>query len=263
MRSGETGEARKSQSLEEAETEAKQILLPELEGHLKLARDFVNLIGETASLLGMRPLEQRFDSFGVTSLLIVRLANDLRCLGLLAERGYALQALTIASSIYEIGITIAYIGGDNGIAGKWLDHNKHDRMPFNLKAATKEVFRKCAVPDPDRQAESDYYVYQQFCMAKHGNPMLQTAHGLIPRGEDLVLQNGPDLSEMAINNLWYAMDHAVRFVYVALAIFASNHVPPEQQHGISERANQLAKERERLRGLARQRWGTEDPFKAQ
>jgi hypothetical protein len=74
------------------------------------------------------------------------------------------------------------------------------------------------------------------------------------------LQNGPDTSETAINNLWYAMDHAARFVYVALAIFASSHVPPEHQRGVAERANQLGKERDRLKKLAMQRWGTEDPF---
>jgi len=246
--------------IEEAETTAAKALLPELKDHLELTRNFMNLIGETVTSLGMRRIEECSQSFQVTSLLLIRLANDLRCMALLAERGYPLQALTISSSIYEVGITIARIGADDGLAQKWIDHDRPDQAFLNLKTATKEVFRQCGIPDPEKQAELDYRVYQQFCMAKHGNPLLQTAHGLIQQGRDVSLQNGPDTSEIAVNNSWYAMDHATRFVYVALAIFASNHLPTEHQSRIAERAKQLAERRNELKKRAVQRWGNEDPF---
>ncbi len=248
-----------AESIEDAEKRAASALLPELKDHLELTREFMNLIGESGVSLGMRPIDECTPSFKVTSQLLIRLANDLRCVGLLAERGYHLQAWIIASSIYEVGITIAFIGGDNELAQKWIGHDKPDQAFLkNLRTATKEALKKCGVDDPEKQAEADYRVYQWLCMGKHANPLLQKEYGLIQHGQDVSLQNGP--SETAVDSLWYAMDHATRYTYVALAAFAKSHLPIEQHNRIAERANALAAKREQLRSTAMQRWGDQDPF---
>jgi hypothetical protein len=249
------------ESIEDAEKKAANELLLKLKDHLELTREFMNLIGESVISLGMRPIDECTQSVEVTSRLLIRLANDLRCLGLLAERGYPLQAWTIASSIYEVGITIASIGGDDELAQKWNDHEKPDQAFLrNLKAATKEALKRCGVDEPEKQAEADYRVYQWLCMGKHANPLLQKGHGLIQQGEDVSLQNGPDTSETAVGSLWYAMDHATRYAYVAVAAFARSHLAIEQHNRIAQRANALASKREQLRITARQRWGDKDPF---
>ena len=249
------------ETIEDAEKRATDALLPELKDHLELTREFMNLIGESGVSLGMQSRDECTQSFKVTSQLLIRLANDLRCMGLLAERGYPLQVWTIASSIYEIGITIASIGGDDELAQKWIDHDKPDQAFLRkLKTATKEALKKCGVDNPAKQAEADYRVYQWLCMGKHGNPLLQKEHGLIQQGRDISLQNGPDTSKTAVGSLWYAMDHAARYTYVALAAFAKGHLPIEQHNRIAERANALAAKREQLRTMARQRWSDQDPF---
>ena len=247
------------ESIEEAEKKAASVLRSELKDHLELTRGFMNLIGESVVSLGMRPIDECTQSFKVTSQLLIRLANDLRCIGLLAECGYHLQAWTIASSIYEVGITIAFIGGDDELAQKWIDHDKPDQAFLkNLRTANEEALKKCGLDEPERQAEADYRVYQWLCMGKHANPLLQKEYGVIQQGQDLRLQNGPD--ETAVDSLWYAMDHSARYTYVALAAFSRSHLPLEQHNHVAERANALASKREQLRITAKQRWGDKDPF---
>ncbi|MDP3722770.1 MAG: hypothetical protein Q8R91_04650 [Candidatus Omnitrophota bacterium] len=243
------------ESLEDAEKKAAHLLLPELKDHLELIRGFMNLIGESGGVL---PINECAQSVKVTSQLLIRLANDLRCVHLLAERGYHLQAWTIASSVYEVGITVAYIGKDEERAQKWIDHDKPDQPFLNLRTATIEAFKALGISDPENQAESDYRVYQWLCMGKHANPLLQKEYGLIRWGQGARLQNGPE--ETAVDSLWYAMDHAARYAYVALAAFAMSHLPIEQHNRIAERANALAAKREQLRITARQRWSGQDPF---
>ena len=97
-------------------------------------------------------------------------------------------------------------------------------------------------------------------MGKHANPLLQKEFGLIQQGQDVKLQNGPDTSEMAVSSLWYAMDHAARYAYIALAKFAKSHLTIEQHNSIAKRANALSVKREQLRIVARQRWFDQDPF---
>ncbi len=250
------------ESLQEAEEKTKYLLSQgELRSHLALVHRAMNLVGTAIAVSSDRTTGILCESFKVTTLLLVRLTNDLRCLTLIAERGYPLQALTIASSIYEVGITVGYIGDDENFAKKWIEHDDPERPFVNLKHATKDVLKKCGIPDAEVQAETDYRVYRQFCMGKHANPLLQSGHGIIPEGQDFRLRNGPDSSDLAINNLWYALDHALRYVYVALAIFTACHILDEQQSKILEEANLIAKEREELRKVARERWGTQDHFR--
>lgn len=248
------------QSIEDAEKEAANILLPKLKDHLELTREFMNLIGESGVSL---PIDKCTQSFKVTSVLLIRLANDLRCLGLLAERGYPFQVWTIASSIYEVGITMALLSGDDALAQKWIDYDKPDQPFFNVREATKEALSKCRVEDYEKQAEADYRVYQWLCMGKHANPLLQKEHGVIEQGKNVSLQNGPDTSETAIGMLWWGMDYASRYTYVALAAFARSHLRPigvDLHNRIAERANTLAAKREQLRITAKQRFGGQDPF---
>ena len=250
-----------AESLEESERQAVEVLRPELEKHLSLVRDYINLIGNAAVSIPPQPLTNIPKALVVSSLLLARLSNDLRCLLLVAERGYPLQALTLAASIYEIGITIASIGGDNVQAQKWFEHDKPER-PFlkNLHKATREVFKNCGIPEFEVQAQGDYRVYQQFCMGKHGNPLLQSGHGIVPAGKDVNVRSGPDTSELAVNNLWYAMAYSARYSYISVYAFTTYHVPTAQQDYIQKLADVLGARREQLQAIARKRWGTTDPF---
>jgi len=123
------------------------------------------------------------------------------------------------------------------------------------------VFKRLSIADSEKQAIADYRTYQQLCMAKHGNLLLQQSYGVIRKGEIFVLQNGPDTSDLGIRNLWFAMVYATRFVYVALAAFSTGYLSDQNEERIRNLANRLADKREQLGNRARDRWGTEDPFK--
>jgi len=48
-------------------------------------------------------------------------------------------------------------------------------------------------------------------------------------GKNIVLLNGPDLSEAAIRVAWFALEHGAGLAFIALASFISNHVPDERK----------------------------------
>ncbi len=110
-------------SAEAIEREAQDALREALKEHRELAEKVARLIGRTFELFERRrwpeiPLPEQ-----VGLCLLVRLLNDLRCTVLLADRGYGLQAVTIAGSIYEAAFAIGYIGAAQDLANAWVDHD--------------------------------------------------------------------------------------------------------------------------------------------
>ncbi len=249
-----------SETLQEAEVKAVEIMRRELGPHLALTQDAHNLIGMALISNPQGPVLDLPLSLKVSTNLLIRIANDLRGTVILAERGYPLQALTLAASVYEAAMQVAYIGSDEKIAREWVDHDKPDAFFKKIEQLTTEVFRKLGIPDADAQAKRDYRVYQQFCMAKHLNPLLQKHYSFQKIGEWVVALNGPDWSDLSIKGAWFALDYSERFVYIALAAFINSHVPSQRQVGLAEQINSFAAKRQELNQAAQKRWGTEDPF---
>ena len=248
------------ETLQEAEAKAIEIMGHELASHLSLVQEGHNLIGFSIIAVPEGPILDLPLSLKVSTNLLVRISNDLRGAAILAERGYPLQALTLAASIYEATMQVAYLGNDEKIAQEWVDHDKPDIFFRKIEQLTKEVFKKLRIPDPDGQAKRDYRVYQQFCMAKHLNPLLQQHYGFQRRGQLVVAQNGPDWSDLSIKGAWFALDYSERFVYIALATFVSSHVPSEKQADLAEQINLFAAKRKELNQAAQKKWGPGDAF---
>jgi hypothetical protein len=95
-------EERAAESLETAERQAIGVLAAELSGHLSLTEKAFNLIGKLVSSLPQLTIAEISQSRKVATALLVRLSNDLRSAALVACRGYALQALSLVASMYEI-----------------------------------------------------------------------------------------------------------------------------------------------------------------
>ena len=79
-------------SLGAAEREAFKKLETEVEEPMKLGMMAYNAIIGSLALLGDIPLRELWPSRRVTTSLLLRLANDLRCCALLAARGYPARA---------------------------------------------------------------------------------------------------------------------------------------------------------------------------
>src|ERR1700739_3527073 len=100
-------------SLGEAERLAVDRLNPDLHEHGLISESLYNLIGRILERALNASLREFSQSRKVCTVLLTRLLNDHRCAALVALRGYAEQACTLAASVYEAAVTIAAVGSDD------------------------------------------------------------------------------------------------------------------------------------------------------
>lgn len=250
----------KGESLGQAELQAMDTLDPQLRDHALLTEQAFNLIGEVLGRIPETPLRDVSQSRKVLTALLVRLSNDLRSAALLALRGYPIQAAALVASMYEVAYSIAYIRSDDALAQEWIDHDDPTRPFRQVKHMTEKVLKKLGVTDVDRQTDTQYRVYRQLCMAKHTNPLFQMQHAYQLRDGHVVAMNGPDTSESAIRAAWFALEHAARLSFLAVAAYVDSHIPPDRRGDLKSKIETIGVGSQELASKAAQRFGTEDPF---
>jgi len=158
--------------------------------------------------------------------LMIRLANELRCIILLAIRGYPLQAASLVASLWEVAHTIAYVGGDDVRAKDWVAHNDPKRPFQSAFSLTADVVKSLdGVSDPQGMIARAYKVYQGFCQAKHSNPLLQQHFGHYMTDEFVVAMNGPDESEAALSLARSTLKRASQLTLIGVASYFDNQAP--------------------------------------
>lgn len=250
----------RKETVQQAEQKAATQLKAELSKHVETIEAAFNLIGKTVSTLPERPLHQIATSQMVASNLLIRIANDLRCVANLTSLGYPLQALTVCTATYESAFTVAYIASDEALAKAWCNHQDPKSSFCDVWTLTVGGLQKLGVTDAKNQAGGDYKAYRQLCWAKHINPLLQIQYGLQQVGKDVLAQNGPDLTEVAVRSAWWVLDRAIRLAYISLASFVNSHIPEESRGTLPDEINSLGSARQQLAKTAIKRWGNEDPF---
>ena len=248
------------ESLGHAELQAMDTLDSQLRDHALLTEKAFNLIGEVIGRMLETPLREVSQSRKVLTALLVRLSNDLRSAALLALRGYPIQAATLVGSMYEVAYTIAYIGADDSLAQEWIDHDDPTRLFRQVKHLTEKVLAKLGVRDVEEQTGVQYRVYRQLCLAKHANPLFQTQHAYQSRDGYIIAMNGPDASESAIRTAWFALEHAARLSFLAIAAYVENHIPVDQRGSLRSKIEAIGAGSQELAKKAAQRFGTEDPL---
>jgi len=249
--------------LHEVEQEAARVLEPQLRDHLVLTTTAFNLVGPLLSRAASGPLESLPRSLQVAIKLLLRLANDLRCVQILSIRGYPLQAAILVASLYEVAFTIAFVGRDDDLAQAWLDHDDPTTPFRDAWTLTRAVIVELGIPEPDAQTRKFYRVYRQLCLAKHANPLLESRLGAELRGDVVMHSNGPDTSENAIRVAWFTLQNATGLALIALENFLRshlNHCSAEDLSALVDALEAIGIERERLAAAAVARWGNEDPF---
>jgi hypothetical protein len=247
-------------SLEALEREAIKALDAELREHGLLNERMFNLMAEAASLAPDLPLSQVSQSRKVCTVLLLRMRDDLRCAGLLALRGYQLQACSLVASIYEAAFTIAAIDSDDRLAGEWIEHDDPNHSFKSVLALTEMGLLKLGIPNAKEHAARRYLVYRQLCLPKHLNPVYQRQRGLKLLDRTVTVKTGPDTSEQGIREAWFALEHAAGLAFVATASFVENHVPPERRGGVTDKLKSIEADVSALGSKARRRWGTQNPF---
>lgn len=247
-------------TLEELEAASSAILSETLLEPRRLLSSIADLLGQSSRALRKEDLIDSRLATRVNTLLIIRLTNDARCVSVLARMGYGLQAASVASSIYELSYTSAYIGADNELAKVWQQHEEVISAPFgSMLKLTEGALVKLGIPSAKTEAPSFYRSYTQLCMAKHGNPLLQGHHGLDVENELLIPKNGPDTSDKSIRVCWFALEKSASALLIASRSFITNHVPSEKRVQLIQQLSTLVEECIRIRDIAVARWGNEDP----
>lgn len=248
------------ESLADAEQKALEILDPELSRHGKLNMHAFNLIGDALGSLPEQNIQHAPLPQKIATSLLVQISNDLRSSSLLALRGYAVQAVTIVSSMFESSYCIAAIGDNQILAQKWVNHDDPTKSFMDTKSLVTQGLRNLEHPNVEKQSKIEYRVYRQLCMAKHANPLFQMEHGYIIHDGIVVAMNGPNTSENTIRAAWFAMDHATALTFIALISFFKFHLKPHGNDQLFGQILALGDARKQLEAEAKKRWGTEDPF---
>lgn len=253
-------------NVEVAEQIALGLSLEKYGAHLKLTQRVYNFIGRWSSSGKIRPFAEITLAERVSVALLYRLTNDLRCVQELAVKGYSLQAVSLASSMFEGAYTLAYIGNDNDLAKEWVEHSDPTRTFRPVKKLVKGVLEKEGVPNLQAATDAKYKDYRQLCLAKHINPLLQKQHGIGKVNEDdktiIFFSMGPDAeSDAGIRTAWFALEQAAILSLMAFSSYL-REVPSDEvlTDSAKEQMREMALRHKDLRKRAMEKWGSEDPF---
>lgn len=254
--------------LVEREEAARDQLDSDIEVGLDILREIILLIDRinrcssatVTADLGMRM---------VVTKLMYRLCDEVRCLMLIAERGYGMQAATLAASIYEIAFSSALINLDPRYAATWATHEEPTQPWMKTRKLTDLVWSLANVSDAEERRQIDYKRYRMLCMCKHANPLFQRHSGTkvdeVDRYGGSKLANitftaGPDQSEGGTSVTLYALDCAVRYSLLAVQQ-AGRRAQPDQKAALAAEYNAIAERYHRHCKAWEDRWGDpEDPF---
>lgn len=245
-------------TLEQTEAQAARALQSELAEHLdfnsKAWALVVRVLGAQQGQVTTRMPESR----KVCLVLLSRLANDLRCVSLLCERGYAEQAAIIAASIFEIAHTICYIRCDEERAKAWIAHTQPRRAFKPIPELIKATAKLLGVQNVDAVVRVEQRVYAQLCWPKHASPIILGFRPKEERPKHGAFYLGPDTADFAVRTAWFVLQHSGRHALLAVDVFQDTHA------AVLDVARVIAGQRvvyDQLVAQAQERWGTDDPFK--
>jgi hypothetical protein len=248
------------EALDAAEEAAFKLLGAKLTAHLALAGDTFNFLNAVLGAAPEIPVRQVSPSRMVTTALLLRLTNDLRCVGYLAPRGYELQAVSLVAPMYEAAYTMVVIGANDEMAQRWIEHDDPTQTFYgNIKTLTLDGLKKLEHRTPEEQVKKEYLIYRQLCMGKHVNPLLQQQHGFVRAERTLTAVVGPMTDEQSERAGWFALEHASRLAHMGAHTFLLHHVPGERATDLWKALLDLGRRRDQLGDQATARGWDRDP----
>jgi hypothetical protein len=158
----------------------------------------------------------------VVAQLLSRVANDLRIIGLTAERGYAARAMTIASAAYELAQTAAFVGSSDERATVWLQWNRPEKTPWTRDDVRDDIRTRLAAREEVSKGKDRDFHYMLVCCAKHGNPLFEAKYGLVSSPDAFFLSADPDITPRTERHCRLAIWSAVRAAWLSLAILRND-----------------------------------------
>lgn len=209
------------------EAQVAEQLAAELAEYHDLAMSTYNLISELTEVAN-RETDRLPAAAKIQMMIFARLQGDLRVCEMAAGSGYALQAMTIASTIHEVAYGLTHLDASDERAREWMTHSNARRQypEIGHRAVIQAAVRMLEL-DPSveaQQADQEYSVYQQLCWAKHANPIIQRHYGIEITPEQLEVQQIPFYSQDTVRYIRYALLHAAHAVVTAIHIFVKAHL---------------------------------------
>jgi hypothetical protein len=98
-----------------------------------------------------------------------------------------------------------------------------------------------------------YSQYQQLCMPKHLNPMVERERGFRIEEKKIQFRAGPDTSAIAIGQAWFSLERAARFAFMGVLAFIQNDQLPGGDE-LRRSMSRLLAELNVLQAISAQRW---------
>jgi hypothetical protein len=204
----------KNSPLHAKELAVFQAMQEKLAKHLCLNTLTLDTMAFTVNSFPTMRLSECKQSSKVVLMLLNRMSVDIRAAGLLSCLGYPLQATALIADCHESAFTVLYIGFDDMLADKWINHNDPKSLVFgNVKDVIWKGYQNLKVSDVNLETESEYKTYRTLCHAKHSNPLMQKLYGLREEDNRFILTNNPDSSEEAIRLASWTLEHAAHLAY--------------------------------------------------
>lgn len=250
------------QDLHQAEVAAIAELERELRDHMALTTAAFNLIARLLPLteIPTTPTNVSSRSLHVAVTLLLRVANDLRSVQVLAGTGYPVQALALVASMYEVAYTAAFIGNDESLAQEWLDYDDPTKLFRDVRFLTKEALTKLDLLDRPDRPDLEYRNYRMLSWAKHANPILERAWAVDIQGEMVTRTMGPNTSPLAVRFAWFALEYAAGYAYIAMGSLIRSHLIAKMPEELGREVRTIALRRNELDTKARARWPQENPL---
>ena len=184
------------------------------------------------------------------TVLLTRLANDLRAVVLLCMRGYWLQAASITASMHEASNTLVMIGDDEQCAHDWLMHKNNKWFFLSPKKTVNVLCERYHVGMTPEQAHK---IYEQLCLPKHSNPDFMLRYTRYTKDGQSHATIGPIFEDFAMHNCRTTLAQSISTIIPAISAFALGNLPaPEAVPVIAKDVESLLVRLERQEDLARQ-----------
>lgn len=159
----------------------------------------------------------------VMLLATARVMGDLRVCEWAASHGYAIQSQAIAATVHEVAYSVAYIGNSTERAEEWLRHeNERRQYPKSGHLSVLQAVLP-SIGLTEAHIDLEYQVYRYLCLAKHGNPVLQRAHGVSTEESSRYIEQLPYYSKATVELARFGLFHAARAVSALPTVLLTTH----------------------------------------
>jgi len=182
----------------------------------------------------------------VDTAMLMRMVRDLRCILMMALRGYATQVASLAAGLAEQLGALAIVAGNHEHAKEWLQQSRrqekgtrwHFPSKSNMGAEryNAEFVKGLVGTTWSCQAAKIFvrdtlsFLYEELCKAKHADPDWEILDYYSAGDNSLVIGSAPLLDDLQMSRLRLILAVSTFLVSKAYWVYMWHHSPPDVLH---------------------------------